>query len=123
MQGTGGGGIIALTYVIVSDMIPLRDRGRWFGIISLQWAIGSAVGPVLGGTFAEGDWRWIFWINLPFCVVGLVGIPMCLTLKKREGKVWLRLKAFDWAGAVLFIGGLTSFLVPLSWGRLCLSRI
>lgn len=117
IQGAGGGGIVALTYVIVSDIIPLRERGKWFGVISLQWAIGSAVGPVLGGVFAEGDWRWIFWINLPFCIVGLVGIPVCLRLQKRKGEVWERLKAFDLFGAMLFVGGLTTFLVPLTWGK------
>ena len=46
VQGIGGGGIVALTYVIVSDMVTLRERGKWFGVISLQWAIGSAIGPV-----------------------------------------------------------------------------
>lgn len=46
---------MALTYVLVSDMIPLRERGKWFGAISLQWAVGSAIGPVIGGKFAETD--------------------------------------------------------------------
>lgn len=44
VQGIGGGGLIALTYVIVTDMVSLRDRGKWFGLISLQWAIGSITG-------------------------------------------------------------------------------
>jgi MFS family permease len=45
----GGGGIIALTYVIISDMVSLRDRGKWFGIISLHWAIGATFRPIIGG--------------------------------------------------------------------------
>jgi MFS family permease len=49
IQGVGGGRIIALTYVIVSDMVSLRDRGNWFGIISLHWAIGAIFGPIIGG--------------------------------------------------------------------------
>lgn len=40
VQGVGGGGLVALTYVIVADMVPLRERGKWFSVISLQWAIG-----------------------------------------------------------------------------------
>ena len=41
VQGIGGGGLVALTYVVVADMVSLRERGKWFSIISLQWAIGS----------------------------------------------------------------------------------
>lgn len=63
IQGIGGGGLMALTYVIVTDMVTLRDRGKWFSIISLQWAIGSVTGPVIGGVFTEkSTWRWIFWL-------------------------------------------------------------
>jgi MFS family permease len=40
LQGIGGGGILVLTEIIVTDMIPLRERGKWFGFISMAWAIG-----------------------------------------------------------------------------------
>ncbi len=46
IQGVGGGGIVALTYVIVTDLVRLRDRGKWFGLISMMWAIGSVSGYV-----------------------------------------------------------------------------
>lgn len=46
VQGVGGGGIIALTYVIVTDLVTLRERGKWFGLISMMWAIGSVSGYV-----------------------------------------------------------------------------
>lgn len=63
IQGIGGGGLTALTYIIVTDMVTLRDRGKWFSVISLQWAIGSVTGPVIGGVFTEkSTWRWIFWL-------------------------------------------------------------
>src|SRR5437667_7428702 len=53
IQGTGAGGVIALTEVIVTDLVPLRERGKWFGFISGVWALGSVTGPVIGGTFAQ----------------------------------------------------------------------
>jgi MFS family permease len=53
VQGVGGGGISALTYVIVTDMVTLQDRGKWFGLISMMWAFGSVLGPVIGGVIAE----------------------------------------------------------------------
>lgn len=53
LQGVGGGGLIALTEIVVTDLVPLRMRGQWFGIISGMWAIGSVSGPVIGGAFAQ----------------------------------------------------------------------
>lgn len=53
IQGVGGGGISALTYVIVTDMVTLKDRGKWFGLISMMWAFGSVCGPIIGGAFAQ----------------------------------------------------------------------
>ena len=44
IQGVGGGGILALTYVIVTDLITLKERGKWFGLISMMYAIGSVNG-------------------------------------------------------------------------------
>ncbi len=53
VQGIGGGGIIVLTQVIICDLVPLRLRGQWFGVISGMYAIGSVSGPLLGGVFSE----------------------------------------------------------------------
>jgi MFS family permease len=49
IQGTGSAGILSLTSVIVTDMVSLRERGKWIGLISTQWAIGSIAGPISGG--------------------------------------------------------------------------
>ncbi len=48
IQGVGGGGVVALTDIVITDIVPLRLRGNYVGIISSQWAIGSVVGPVIG---------------------------------------------------------------------------
>lgn len=60
IQGVGGGGIIALTDIIVADLVPLAERGPYLGIVGAVWAIASAIGPPIGGVFAESDWRWLF---------------------------------------------------------------
>lgn len=118
IQGIGGGGLSALTYVIVSDMVDLRSRGKWFSFISLQWAIGSVSGPVIGGALAEhSDWRGIFILNFPFCVVGFIGIIAFLKLNYKVGSVWEKLKKVDWIGSVIFVASITSFLIPLTWGK------
>jgi len=48
VQGIGGGGIVSLTDIVITDLVPLRLRGNYVGVISSQWAIGSVVGPVIG---------------------------------------------------------------------------
>jgi len=64
LQGSGGGGIIVISEILVTDLVPLRHRGKWFGFLSSMWAIGSVSGPMIGGAFAmNNNWRWIFWIN------------------------------------------------------------
>lgn len=60
IQGVGGGGLLALTEIVVTDIVPLRLRGQYLGILNAMWAIGSVTGPVLGGGFSEK----VSWVNL-----------------------------------------------------------
>jgi MFS family permease len=53
IQGIGGGGVIVLTEIIVTDLVPLRLRGQYFGILGSMLSIGSVTGPLLGGGFSE----------------------------------------------------------------------
>ncbi|KAM0559557.1 hypothetical protein ACHAPJ_004080 [Fusarium lateritium] len=117
LQGLGSGGILALTYVIATDLVSLRERGKWFGLISLNWAIGSILGPLVGGALVEKSWPWLFWINLPFCGIAYTAIPITMRIKRKEdASVNTKIKEFDWIGTIVFVGSLTSFLIPLSWG-------
>lgn len=61
IQGAGGGGIVVMTEIIVCDMIPLRLRGEWFGLLSGMYAIGTVLGPILGGVFAQH----VTWVSIP----------------------------------------------------------
>ena len=65
VQGIGGGGIIVLTQLIICDLIPLRLRGQWFGIISGMYAIGSVSGPLVGGAFSEK----VTWVSLSILII------------------------------------------------------
>lgn len=108
---------MSLTEILITDLVPLRERGKWFGYQSLTWAIGSVMGPLIGGAFAqEATWRWIFWINLPFCGLGFLTLPYCLRLDHPPGPLAKKLLRFDWVGAILLTAATTSFLMPVSWG-------
>ena len=61
IQGIGGGGIILLNDIIITDLVPMRLRGAYFGAIGGVWALGSVSGPVIGGALAEK----ISWVSFP----------------------------------------------------------
>lgn len=118
IQGIGGGGIITLSQVIFCDIVPLRLRPKYFAIVLGAWSVGTIVGPVVGGAFAENtSWRWAFIINFPFCLLGFV-LAFLFVKLDAKAKMTLseKLKRTDWTGAVLFLGSTTVFLMGLSWG-------
>jgi MFS family permease len=65
LQGIGGGGIMTMGQVIYADIIPLRQRPKYFAIVLGSWALGSVLGPLAGGLFVQHlSWRWCFYINV-----------------------------------------------------------
>lgn len=64
IQGLGAGGMSTVVNICIGDMFSQRDRGLYYGMTSLVWALASGVGPVMGGVFTTKlNWRWCFWIN------------------------------------------------------------
>jgi MFS family permease len=136
IQGVGGGGILALTEIIVTDIVPLRLRGQYLGILNGMWTIGSVTGPVLGGGFSESvSWvcsspfttfhylcklrlsqRWIFYINFPFAGISLAMTVLFLRLNFIPTSLLAKLRRIDYIGATIFMGSTASFMIPLSWG-------
>jgi MFS family permease len=78
----------------------------------------AIVGPVVGGTLAEnGQWRWIFWLNLPLCGCAFLILPLFAQLKpKASGPVFPMIRQIDWVGYFLFGASLVSVLLGISWG-------
>ncbi|KAK3377091.1 major facilitator superfamily domain-containing protein, partial [Lasiosphaeria ovina] len=116
VQGIGGGGIITMGQVIFADIVPLRQRPKYFSLVLAAWAMGSVLGPLIGGLFVEhAVWSWCFYINFPFCLLGLILVPMYVKLSTEKTSLMSKLARVDWIGGFLFIAGLTSFLVGISW--------
>ncbi|KAI9647983.1 hypothetical protein NHQ30_002606 [Ciborinia camelliae] len=117
VQGVGGGGLIILVNICISDLFSMRKRGAYFGLIGMTWAFASAIGPLLGGAFTEKvSWRWCFYINLPITGTVAIALFFFLHLDNPRTPVWDGLKAVDWLGSLLIIGGTLMVLLGLEFG-------
>ncbi|KAI9817372.1 MAG: hypothetical protein M1832_004679 [Thelocarpon impressellum] len=117
IQGVGGGGLEALSEIILTDMTTLQERALYLGIMGFIWAAGAVLGPIVGGAFAQYvSWRWIAWINLPLISIAIVLVPPFLTLNQKRQSWRSKFRRIDYVGIGLFVIGLTSFILPATWG-------
>ncbi|CAI6258973.1 unnamed protein product [Periconia digitata] len=118
IQGVGAGGIYSLSDLIASDLVSPLDKRRLNTALGAVWAFGAVTGPAIGEALAKNDrWRWIFWINLPFCVVGSVVLFIVARLRgPTSGSIGPKLRKFDWFGFILLGASITAFFLGLSWG-------
>ncbi|KAJ4193249.1 hypothetical protein NW755_003243 [Fusarium falciforme] len=126
--GIGGGGLMTVAQLIVSDVVPLRERGKYQGILGAVVAIANGVGPVIGGALSsksEDSWRWIFRMQLPLTIFTTCCVLFSMPLKKVEGDWRLfvdshlkieKLKAVDFLGIFLALAGMTVVILGLTWG-------
>ena len=114
IQGLGAGGLMALAFAIIGDVIPPRERGRYQGYFGAVFAVSSVAGPLLGGFFVEHlSWHWIYFINIPLGLVALV-----VTDRALHGLRHVRREhSIDYLGAVLLVTGVSSLLLGLVRGR------
>jgi EmrB/QacA subfamily drug resistance transporter len=112
VQGLGGGGLFALTQIVIGDMLPPRERGRYSAWISGMWAIASIAGPLLGGTLAELHWSLIFWLNLPLGALAVLVVDHPL----RKLNVPRHAHRLDGPGAATLVLATAALLLLLNWG-------
>src|SRR5215813_8094181 len=90
VQGLGAGGLMTLAFTIVSDVLLPRERAKYQGIFGGVFGLASVAGPLAGGYFAQHDWRWIFYLNVPLGIVALFGCNHVLRLvphRRREHRI------------------------------------
>ncbi|GAB3597637.1 MFS transporter [Microbacterium tumbae] len=112
VQGLGAGAVAPMSMTIVGDIYTVAERAKVQGYIASVWAISSVVGPALGGIFAQLDaWRWIFWVNVPLCLVA-----GWMLLRRYHEEKQTRRHRVDYTGAVLLTLGLTGLILGMLEG-------
>lgn len=102
VQGLGGGGLMILSQAIIADVVPVRQRGKYMGVMGAVFAVSMIVGPLLGGWFTEvAGWRYIFWFNVPIAIVAIALAAAFLPKAKRSAQSF----KLDILGTALLIGG------------------
>jgi EmrB/QacA subfamily drug resistance transporter len=106
VQGLGAGAVQPMSITIIGDIYTVAERARVQGYVAGVWAVSSVVGPTLGGLFSQfASWRWIFFVNIPVCILAVV-----LLMRGFHEKVERRPHRVDAAGAALLAAS-TALLV------------
>ncbi|NBQ99565.1 MAG: MFS transporter [Actinobacteria bacterium] len=111
VQGIGSGGAMAMSFIVIADIVPPRERGRYVGAFTSIFALSSVAGPLIGGLIVDNtSWRWIFVVNMPFGVFAL-----WMTQRHLRLPVIRRDTSIDTVGALLLVSGVATLILALSW--------
>jgi len=108
VQGVAGASLIPMSQAVLFDVYPPEQHGRAMGIWALGVVLAPMLGPVVGGWLTDNySWRWIFFINVPFGIIAVLGVLTYLP-DTRHGR-----KSFDFFGfaaLALLVGALQIML-------------
>ncbi|TFY99312.1 MFS transporter [Ramlibacter henchirensis] len=111
LQGAGGGGLMVLSQALIGELVAPSERPRYQGYFAAVFTVSSVGGPVIGGFVVNhGDWRWLFWANLPLALLAAWRVA---SLPRPEPSA-MRDAPYDPAGVVLFAACAVSALLWLS---------
>ncbi|HEX9038248.1 MAG TPA: DHA2 family efflux MFS transporter permease subunit [Ktedonobacterales bacterium] len=110
LQGVGGGLALPLGTTLLFSAFTAAEQGLAFGVFGIALVVAPALGPILGGALVDhGDWRWIFFINIPIGVLGFTLASLWLREKRAD-----RPPRFDLLGFITSTVGFGSVLYAAS---------
>jgi EmrB/QacA subfamily drug resistance transporter len=112
VQGLGAGAVQPMAMTIAGDIYTVAERAKTQGYLASVWAVSSVVGPTLGGVFSQlGIWRWIFFVNVPLCLLAgaLIARNFRETVQRREHRI-------DYLGAALLTSGMSLLILGVLEG-------
>lgn len=122
VQGLGAGALMTVSFAVMADLYPPRERGKLFGVFGSMFGLATLIGPFIGGFFTDhgsvtllgyhvAGWRWVFYVNLPLGALALFMIVYRMPSLRRGGG-----GSIDYLGAVLVVLTATTFLLALTLG-------
>ena len=113
LQGVCGAGLVPLSQAVLLDINPPERHGQAMAVWGTGVTAGPILGPVLGGWLTDQyDWRWVFYINLPFGLLAFLGILLFIR-EPRPGPA----RSFDFLGFAALSLGLGSLQLLLDRGE------
>jgi EmrB/QacA subfamily drug resistance transporter len=114
-QGLGGAMTMAVGAAMVTHAFAPGERGKALGLIGTVVAIGISAGPTLGGIITQTfSWRWIFYINAP---IGIIGVIACIRLLSEPTRIEGVKKRFDVIGASLISISMALLMLAMTFGQ------
>jgi EmrB/QacA subfamily drug resistance transporter len=112
LQGIGGGVLVSSSFIIVGQLFPPRERGKYMGLLVSMFGLASVLGPAVGGLITDHlSWRWVFYVNLP---LGAVACALVVILMPRLPPLTDH-KQIDYQGTVLLLLALLPLFLALTW--------
>jgi EmrB/QacA subfamily drug resistance transporter len=112
LQGVGAGAIMGLTFIIIGDLFPPAERGKYVGLLSGVFGISSVIGPTLGGFITDNfSWNWVFFINIP---LGIIIVLLFIFFFPHLRPI-IKKPKIDYAGIVTLILAVVPLMIALSW--------
>ncbi|MCL2615298.1 MAG: MFS transporter [Dehalococcoidia bacterium] len=112
IQGLGAGAMMANAFIVISDIFPPSERGKYQGLISGVFGMSAIIGPTLGGLITDRlSWHWIFYVNVPLGIIIIILFTFFFPYIRpnaKRGKI-------DFPGMVTLSLGVMSLLLALSW--------
>ncbi|MCL4493411.1 MAG: MFS transporter [Firmicutes bacterium] len=110
-QGIGAGAMMSMPRATIGDIFDPKERGKWMGVMGAVFGLASIIGPTLGGWITDTfSWRWVFYINLPFALLAIIGVIFTLPRVRAESRVKV-----DWVGSMALVMGLIPILLGFTW--------
>ncbi|CAG8433075.1 10704_t:CDS:2 [Diversispora eburnea] len=117
LAGLGSGIIVTMTFNIISDIIPVSQRGPFNNLLFASFALGLILGPIYGGLFIDYiSWRWSFYLNGPLSIASILVLWFILKFPVPSGSKSIKLKHVDWLGIFLLVSGFLLLIIPLNLG-------
>lgn len=112
LQGLGAGVMMANAFIVIGDLFPPAERGKYQGLITGVFGVSSVIGPTLGGFITDSlSWHWVFFVNVPLGIL-IIGLFIFFFPNFRPSDVKPKI---DYPGIVTLILAVVPAMLALSW--------